>query len=148
MFWVLSRFSKFAALSWFSTTFFVGLPISGGNRYTGVILVSRFAIRFRPGPDFGRSILISLPFSGFDRSADGFSSTEIGIFGTTDVILVCRSLCRPVDRWFWFHRSRDFQYTGRSTGLPILVWDALPGLFSIVVSSVGFWTFCALAHDI
>ena len=79
--------------------FLVGLPISGGNQYTGVISVSRFAVRFRPGPDFGRPTLIGLPFSGFNRSVGGFGSTEVEIFGTTDVISVYRSLCGPVDRW-------------------------------------------------
>ena len=119
-----------------------------GNRYTSMISVCRFAVRLRPRPEFGRPILIGLPFSRFDRSTGGFGSTESGIFGTTDVISVCRSLCGPVDRWNWFHRNRDFRYTGGSTGLPFLVWDALPGLFSNGVSSVGFWAYCALAHDI
>ena len=63
-----------------------------GNRHTGVISVSRFAVRFRPESDFSRPILIGLPFSGFDRSAGGFGSTEVGIFGTTGVISVSRSL--------------------------------------------------------
>ena len=38
--------------------------------------------------------------------------------------------------------------TGMIFGLPILVWVALPGLFSDVVSMVGFGVYCALAHDL
>ena len=53
-----------------------------------------------------------------------------------------------VDRWIWFHRIRDFRLTGGISGLSVLVWVALLGLFSDVVSIVGFKVYCALAHDI
>ena len=130
---MLSRFYKLAALSWFGTTFLVGLPISRGNRYTGVISVSRFAVRFRPGPDFDRSILIGLPFSGFDRSAGGFSSTEAGIFDTTDVISVCNHCA---DRSTGGFGSTETEIFGIPVGVPVCrFWS---GMLSRAFFQCGF----------
>ena len=76
-----------------------------------------FFYLIRPESEFDLLKSIGIPFSGFDRS----------------------------DRWIWFHRIRDFRSTGGIFGLPILVWVALLGLFSDVVSMVDFGVYCALA---
>ena len=93
--------------------------------------MSHFAVRIRPETRNGQSADLDLlnqgfsvdrwnfglPISGPDRSIDYFWSSESGIFGRLiDIIL------------------------------PILVWIALPGLFSDDVFIVGFGTYCALAH--
>ena len=87
-------------------------------------------------------------FQGSIGSTGGFGSTESEIFGRSTGYWSADSCAGPADRWIWFHRIRDFRSTDGISGLPILVWVALLGLFSDVVSTVGFEVYCALAHNI
>ena len=100
MFWELSRFYKFSAFLWFGTPFFEWYADSWRESGYRSIPVSRFSVRFRSEPEFGRLKSIGLPFSGFDRSDRWIWFHRIRDFRSIDGISVCRFLCRtgrPVD---------------------------------------------------
>ena len=140
-------FISFLPSSGSACRFSNGMPISGGNRDTGPyrspVSLSDLDQNLN-SVDRNRSVC---HFQGSIGLTGGLGSTESGIFGQPMGYRSADSCVGPVDRWIWFHRIRDFRSTGGIFGLSILVWVALPCLFSNVVFMMGLGAYCALAHD-
>ena len=147
MFWDWSGVYKFSALLWFDTSFFERyVDFSRKPRHQS-ISVSRFSIKLGQNLNSVGQNRSVCHFQGSISPTGGFGSIESVIFGRPTGYRSVDSCAGPVDQWIWFHRIRDFRSTSGISGLLILVWVALPRLFSNVVSMVGFGTYCALAHE-